>query len=106
MRYYNFDLLIEHAEKSFRARVNSPTGQATIEALQTQLRRDEYHIFHFIGHGEFDPEQQDGILLLEDEVQRGVRVNGGLLRILLNTKYSGRCIARKCACACCIISTK
>ena len=30
---------------------------ATLEALQRRLRRERYHIFHFIGHGEFD----DGI---------------------------------------------
>lgn len=27
---------------------------ATLSALQRQLRRDQYHIFHFVGHGGFD----------------------------------------------------
>jgi hypothetical protein len=67
-----------------------PLKQATIAALQRQLRQDQYHVFHFIGHGEFDPELQDGVLLFEDEIRRGVRVNGQLLRVLLNDHASLR----------------
>lgn len=52
-----------------------PAGQVTIDrlpagtrsALQRQLRRDDYHVFHFIGHGGFDTAAGDGILILEDE---------------------------------------
>ena len=40
---------------------------ATLAALQRQLRREQYHIFHFIGHGGFDQQTQDGVLLVEDE---------------------------------------
>ena len=32
----------------------------TLQALQRQLRRGEYHIFHFIGHGIFSKHHQDG----------------------------------------------
>ena len=38
---------------------------ATLEALQRRLRRERYHIFHFIGHGEFDENSQEGVLILE-----------------------------------------
>ena len=31
-------------------------AEPTLSALQRQLRRDTYHIFHFIGHGGFDPQ--------------------------------------------------
>jgi hypothetical protein len=39
---------------------------ATLAALRQRLRRDDWHVFHFIGHGGFDPHAQDGILVLED----------------------------------------
>jgi len=40
--------------------------QATLQALQRELRRDEYHVFHYIGHGGYDRATDDGVLVLED----------------------------------------
>jgi hypothetical protein len=39
---------------------------ATLAALRQRLRRDDWHVFHFIGHGGFDTQAQDGLLVLED----------------------------------------
>jgi WD40 repeat protein len=39
---------------------------ATLAALRQRLRRNDWHVLHFIGHGGFDPHAQDGILVLED----------------------------------------
>jgi CHAT domain-containing protein len=39
---------------------------ATLTALRQRLRRDDWHVFHFIGHGGFDAHAQDGLLVLED----------------------------------------
>jgi hypothetical protein len=39
---------------------------ATLPVLRQQLRRDDWHVFHFIGHGGFDPHAQDGLVVLED----------------------------------------
>ncbi|MEK6288732.1 MAG: CHAT domain-containing protein [Acidobacteriota bacterium] len=41
--------------------------EATASALQEQLRRGTFHIFHFIGHGGFDPEFKDGFLVMSDK---------------------------------------
>ncbi len=57
---------------------------ATLTALRTQLRQGPYHIFHFIGHGVFDEQAQDGMLLLEDEHGRSQRVSGQKLGTLLH----------------------
>jgi hypothetical protein len=57
---------------------------ASLLALQRQLRRGEYHIFHFIGHGTFDEVDQDGALVLEDEDGRGRPVSGHELGTLLH----------------------
>jgi DnaJ-class molecular chaperone len=54
-----------------------------LEALQRRLRRKDYHIFHFIGHGSFDPHTQDGVLLFENEQGRGVPMSGQYVGALL-----------------------
>ncbi len=56
----------------------------TLQALQRQLRRGEYHIFHFIGHGIFSKQKQDGQLLFEDELKGGDPVSSRDLGILLH----------------------
>jgi formylglycine-generating enzyme required for sulfatase activity len=63
---------------------------ATLMALQRRLRRGEYHIFHFIGHGGFDERAQDGVLLLEDEHGRGRPVSGQYLGTLLHDERTLR----------------
>lgn len=57
---------------------------ATFAALQHRLRRRAYHIFHFIGHGAFDPHRQDGVLLLEGEDGRSHQVSGQELGMVLH----------------------
>jgi hypothetical protein len=64
--------------------------EATLAALQRRLRRAKYHIFHFIGHGEFDQTLQEGVLLLEREKQRGHRVGSQYLGMLLHDHDSLR----------------
>lgn len=56
----------------------------TLQVLQRQLRRGEYHIFHFIGHGVFSKHKQDGQLLFEDELKGGDPVSSRDLGILLH----------------------
>ena len=63
---------------------------ATLAALQKQLRNGAYHIFHFIGHGGFDEQTQDGVLLFEDEDGRSRLVNGNYLGTLLHDHPSLR----------------
>ncbi len=65
-------------------------AQPTLLALQEQLRKDEYHIFHFIGHGMFSDYKQDGLLLLEDEQGAGAPVSGHYLGTLLHDEKSLR----------------
>jgi hypothetical protein len=57
---------------------------ASLPALQQQLRRGEYHVFHFIGHGTFDEGTQEGSLILEDDRGRGRPVSGQELGTLLH----------------------
>lgn len=64
--------------------------EATLPALQRRLRRSRYHMFHFIGHGEFDQAAQEGVLLLEDGHHRGHRVSSQYLGMLLHDHVSLR----------------
>ena len=57
----------------------------TLRELQKALRRERFHIFHFIGHGKFVVHRQDGVLLMEEELNgRGRPVSGQYLGILLH----------------------
>ncbi|HVF28627.1 MAG TPA: CHAT domain-containing protein, partial [Pyrinomonadaceae bacterium] len=58
-------------------------NEATPGALRRQLRRGQYHVFHFIGHGGFDQQIQDGVLVLEDREGQGRHVSGQDLGTLL-----------------------
>jgi hypothetical protein len=56
---------------------------ATLRALQTHLRRSTVHILHFIGHGYFDPTEDQGGLVFEDRAGQGQHVSAATLGILL-----------------------
>jgi hypothetical protein len=63
---------------------------ASLSTLQQTLRRGDFHIFHFIGHGEFDEQAQDGLLVLEGPNERGQRVSSQYLGMLLHDHASLR----------------
>ena len=56
---------------------------ATLPALQRALL-DPLHVFHFIGHGGFDRELDQGVLVLEKEDGTAHRVTGDRLGTLLH----------------------
>ncbi|MCD4670507.1 MAG: CHAT domain-containing protein [Actinomycetia bacterium] len=65
---------------------------ATLSTLQHQLLKDEYHVFHFIGHGGFDKRTQDGVLILEDDEGYGCLVNGQKLGTILHDERTLRLV--------------
>ena len=65
-------------------------AEPTLKALQRQLRRDAYHVFHFIGHGGFDPRTEGGVLAMEDDHGRARLVGGEELGTLLHDHRSLR----------------
>ncbi len=65
---------------------------ATLSDLQRLLRRGEYHIFHYVGHGAFDTRAQDGVLLLEDQERHGRKVRGQYLGTLLHDERKMRLV--------------
>jgi hypothetical protein len=47
--------------------VLDPLERPTVPALQERIESVDYHVFHFIGHGEFDRDAGRGVLVLEDD---------------------------------------
>lgn len=65
---------------------------ARLAVLQQRLRQRDYHILHFIGHGGFDAQRQEGVLLLEDQAARSHPVSGQDLGMLLHDHRSLRLV--------------
>lgn len=65
---------------------------ANMAELQRALRRTEYHVLHFVGHGGFDERLRDGVLVMEDLERRGVVVGAQRLGTLLHDHRSLRLI--------------
>jgi TonB family protein len=63
---------------------------ATLNALRLRARGAPFHIFHFIGHGGFDQQAQDGVLQFEDETGMSHPVRGELLGMQLHDHRSLR----------------
>lgn len=87
------ELAVEREEQLLRATTGDlvKSGQlelvvladATLSELQRALI-DEYHVFHFIGHGGFDTATQEGVLVLEREDGTAHRVSASRLGTLLH----------------------
>ena len=48
---------------------------ARLSTLQEQLRTGEYNVFHFTGHGGFDEQSEDGVLVMADDAGNGQPVS-------------------------------
>ncbi len=65
---------------------------ATLGALQQLLRRHQFHILHFVGHGSFDAQSDAGVLFFEDEAEHSRSVSGLYLGTLLHDHPSLRLV--------------
>jgi hypothetical protein len=65
---------------------------ATLDTLRWTLRAGEYHIFHFIGHGLFDPDRNTGFLILEDEEGNAVHTSAERLGVILHDERTLRLV--------------
>lgn len=61
-----------------------------LATLQKRLRSEAWHVFHFIGHGGFDSQAQDGTLIFEDSAGKGHAVSGEYLGALLHDERTLR----------------
>ena len=52
-----------------------PLKRVTLPALLQRLEQGDYHVIHFIGHGDFDEQRQIGVLVLEAPSRLGRMVS-------------------------------
>jgi hypothetical protein len=72
-RHLNEALAKQIKEGTIRLdRLPEPT---TLDSLRYWLRKNDVHVLHFIGHGDFDARLDDGILYFCDEYGRSVAVS-------------------------------
>ncbi|MET9273798.1 CHAT domain-containing protein [Kribbella sp. NPDC003557] len=67
-----------------------PVG--SLAALQRPMRQQQYHVLHFVGHGLYDEDADDGALVLEDETGRARLVTGRDLGTMLRGYRSLRLV--------------
>ncbi len=65
---------------------------ATVTELQKILRRPQYHIFHFIGHGDFDENNNQGLLAFENDDESVNYISAEQLSVILNNHRSFRLV--------------
>jgi CHAT domain-containing protein len=66
--------------------------KATISNLQSLLRRNEFHILHYIGKSTFDEQTGAGMLMLHDDRGNPKPTSGELLGVLLRDHQSMRLV--------------
>ena len=64
----------------------------TLSALQRPMRLHEYHVLHFVGHGGFDKDAQDGALALEGTDRKTRLVTGRDLGLMVRGHRSLRLV--------------
>lgn len=64
--------------------------EATLAGLQKHLQKNDYHIFHYIGHGYYDVLLRDGVVVLENAEGQSHPVSGRELGQVLHEHSSLR----------------
>ncbi|MEL7533154.1 MAG: CHAT domain-containing protein, partial [Bacteroidota bacterium] len=65
---------------------------ATRERLQKQLSEADYHVLHFMGHGDFDKRSGKGVLVLEDKNAQPDLISAEAFGVLLRDEPSLRLV--------------
>ena len=65
---------------NIKVKILSP---ATIDAVRNEMRRNKYHIFHFMGHGGFNRRDKRCVLIFKGKNNKGIAVNGEQLNVAL-----------------------
>jgi CHAT domain len=68
------------------------TEAGTLSALQRPLRNSDYHVLHFVGHGGYDEQAQDGALALEGADRKTRLATGRDLWVMLQAHRSLRLV--------------
>jgi hypothetical protein len=88
---------VEHEKKRLESATAKLTARGLVELVWLEgqtpqdlldaLQQPPWHVFHFIGHGGFDPERGEGVILLADDSGASLRVAGTALGRLLGDHF-------------------
>ena len=100
----NLDLEAEHRSIETQLRTSALrhavqlnfVNGGTLAALHKALEEFEPHIFHFTGHGKWDDDLDDGVVLFEARGRRQQAVTGRNLGVLLNRSSMRLAIFNSC----------
>ncbi len=67
--------------------VHEASLSGLLDCLKSGTR---YHVFHFMGHGDFDEQAEDGVLLFEGQAGRSQRVPGAKLGTIIRDHHTLR----------------
>ncbi len=67
--------------------VHEASLSGLLDCLKSGTR---YHVFHFMGHGDFDEQAEDGVLLFEGHAGRSQRVPGAKLGTIIRDHHTLR----------------
>jgi hypothetical protein len=67
---------------------HSRMSGSTLESLRQRLKSESFHVLHFIGHGEFHEDTEQGFLVLEDQSQKAHLVDSHRLASVLHRPLS------------------
>jgi tetratricopeptide (TPR) repeat protein len=87
----NLEAAVEPLVKDERVAVHWLEGGSARD-LQLTLKNSEFQIFHFIGHGGYDPGREESFLLFEDEAGRDRAMDGKALATLLADRSTLRLV--------------
>jgi outer membrane protein assembly factor BamB len=82
---------VQDLERSGRATLTWVEGE-TWRDLQRAMRHGPWHVFHFIGHGAFDPTTDEGFIALADEQGNSDMLSATQLGRLLADHFSLRLV--------------
>ena len=78
------------ARQQVEGRVIIERLTASMSELRRRLRRDAFHVVHFIGHGRYRPDWGSGVLVMEDHAGQAQDVTGEELGGLLTDYHQTR----------------
>jgi len=80
------------AQQQAEGQVVVRRSAANMSTLRQWLRREDFHVVHFIGHGRYRPDQGRGVLVMEGRAGRSQEVTGEELGVLLSESDQTRLV--------------
>ncbi|HIO92639.1 MAG TPA: CHAT domain-containing protein [Leucothrix mucor] len=65
---------------------------ATLRKITKTINKHDFHIIHFIGHGDFNQRRKEGVLVIEDDDGNGLQVSSQRIATIFQSSDASRLI--------------